>query len=115
MSNNTKQISKIRFLYLSKQESQKKTPLFNTLNSILNKSKIQNVKKISQLSAIPETIVSPQAIFYSSKTSLALAKSGVVNYGGRILQDIVDYITILRENKCSSIRFLSYFAVLKKI
>ena len=88
--------------------------LIFALSSIAKKCKIRNTVKFSHIPDIPELIVIPRDAFYAHKKSVLLENSlneisgemlmsyppgiPVVCPGERITQDMIDYITILKEN-----------------
>ncbi|MBX7058311.1 MAG: aminotransferase class I/II-fold pyridoxal phosphate-dependent enzyme [Leptospirales bacterium] len=106
--------------------------LVQALKSISLKCRVQKFKRVTLTPDMPETIVTPRDAFYSFKKSVPLEKavneiSGemvmayppgipVICPGERITQDIVDYITILKEHNChlqgAADPFVNYIRVL---
>ena len=90
--------------------------LIEALKDISSKTEIRDYKKTVYLPQNPKMIVSPRDAFYSPKKKVALENSvgeiagemvmayppgiPVICMGERITQDIVDYIRILKEQRC---------------
>jgi len=90
--------------------------LINALKDISSKTKVKEHRKTTILTQDPKMIVSPRDAFYSHKKSVPLKESvgeiagemimayppgiPVICLGERITQDIVDYIEVLKEQKC---------------
>lgn len=106
--------------------------LVQALKSISLKCRVQKFRRVTLTPDMPETIVTPRDAFYSYKKSVPLEKavneiSGemvmayppgipVICPGERITQDIVDYITILKEHNShlqgAADPFVNYIRVL---
>lgn len=106
--------------------------LIHALKAIASKCRVVKFKRVSLLPDMPETIVTPRDAFYSFKKSVPLEKAVneicgemVMSYppgipvicpGERITQEIVDYITILKEHNChlqgAADPFVNYIRVL---
>ena len=90
--------------------------LVNALKDIASKTDIMEIKSSVKIPGNPRMIVSPRDAFYSTKKAIALEDSEgeiagemvmayppgipVICMGERITQDIIDYIKILKEEKC---------------
>jgi arginine decarboxylase len=90
--------------------------LINALKDISLKSKIKKLKNSTIVPPNPEMIVSPRDAFYSDKKLVDLEKANgeiagemimayppgipVVCLGERITKDVIDYIKLLKEEKC---------------
>ncbi len=90
--------------------------LVDALRDIASKSGVVEYKTETNIPENPEMIISPRDAFYSPKKSVALDESGgeiagemvmayppgipVICMGERITEDIIDYIKILKEQKC---------------
>ncbi len=90
--------------------------LINALKDISSKTEIKELRKPTIIPHNPKMIVSPRDAFYSLKKSILLKDSvgeiagemimayppgiPVIGLGERITQDIVDYIEILKKQKC---------------
>lgn len=90
--------------------------LIEALEDIAKKQGIQEIKNATQIPHVPELIVSPRDAFYSHKKVVALENSvgeiaaemimayppgiPVVCPGERITQEIIDYVKVLKEERC---------------
>ena len=90
--------------------------LVNALKDIVSKSEVVEYKNSTIIPQTPRMIVSPRDAFYSPKKSVPLEKSEgeisgemimayppgipVICMGERITRDIIDYIKILKNEKC---------------
>jgi arginine decarboxylase len=90
--------------------------LTNALKDIASKATVTHLKNSTIIPPSPEMIVSPRDAFYSSKKTIELEEAGgeiagemimayppgipVICLGERITKDIIDYIKILKEEKC---------------
>lgn len=90
--------------------------LINALKDISNKSEIKERKRITAIPESPKMIVTPRDAFYSVKKNVKLEESEgeisgemvmayppgipVLCMGEKISKDIIDYIKILKEEKC---------------
>ncbi|MFZ5989951.1 MAG: aminotransferase class I/II-fold pyridoxal phosphate-dependent enzyme [Bacillota bacterium] len=92
------------------------TALINALKDIASKTEIREYAKPTIIPQNPKMIVSPRDAFYSPKKKVPLDKSTgeiagemvmayppgipVICMGERITQDIVDYIKVLKDQRC---------------
>jgi len=90
--------------------------LINALKDIASKTEIKEIKNATMIPHNPKMIVSPRDAFYSPKKAVPLEESAgeimgemimayppgipVICMGERITKDIIDYIKILKEQKC---------------
>jgi len=90
--------------------------LINALKDISSKTEVKEYRKPTIITQNPKMIVSPRDAFYSRKKSVPLKESvgeiagemiiayppgiPVICMGERITQDVVDYIEVLKEQKC---------------
>lgn len=106
--------------------------LINALKDIAVKSEVMEYKSPAIILQNPKMIVSPRDAFYSPKKKVPLEKTvgeiagemvmayppgiPVICMGERITQDIVDYIKLLKEQKCqmqgTADPFINYIMVL---
>ncbi len=109
-------LNNIMAIITTRDDNRRLDLLIEALKSIALQSKVGDYKRIAALPDMPETIVIPRDAFYSHKKQVTLEKSVneicgemVMSYppgipvicpGERITQEIVDYITILKENNC---------------
>ncbi len=92
------------------------TALINALKDIASKSEVREYESPAIILQNPKMIVSPRDAFYSPKKKMPLENSvgeiagemvmayppgiPVICMGERITQDIIDYIKLLKEQKC---------------
>lgn len=90
--------------------------LVNALKDISSKREVRDSKRFAGIPHSPKMIVSPRDAFYSTKKAVLLEESAgeiagemvmayppgipVICMGERITQDIIDYIRVLKEEKC---------------
>lgn len=107
-------------------------PLIAAMQDISSKSHIKRFKSFVIIPPNPEMIISPRQAFYSPKKIVSLEESSghiagemimayppgipVISLGERITKDIVDYIKILKREKCqlqgTSDPYIDYIKVL---
>ena len=90
--------------------------LINALKDISSKTEVKEYRKTTIIPHNPKMIVSPRDAFYSKKKSIPLTESAgeiagemimayppgipVIGLGERITQEIIDYIEILKKQRC---------------
>lgn len=90
--------------------------LVNAFKDIARKHKVKQLKSNTYIPINPEMIITPREAFYSAKRTVPLDNSvgeiagemimayppgiPVIGLGERITKDIIDYIKILKEEKC---------------
>jgi arginine decarboxylase len=90
--------------------------LINALKDISSKTEAKEYKKVIEVPQTPKMIVSPRDAFYSTKKIVQLEDTEgeiagemvmayppgipVICMGERITKDVIDYIKILKEQKC---------------
>ena len=108
--------------------------LVNALRDIASKTEVKDFEKSTLIPFNPEMIVSPRDAFYSPKKVVKLEDAAgeiagemimayppgipVISLGERITKDIIDYIKILKEEKCqlqgTADSYVNYVRVLGK-